>query len=455
MKGPVLFLFLAAAHHLMGEPQVLQARERQIEVNGKRATVYSIQQPDGTLGLSLKKGESFDVQLENKLKVPTSVHWHGLILPNEEDGVANVTQYPIYPGESYHYQFPIVQSGTFWMHAHFDLQGQRLLSAPLILQDPDEIKMADKEVVLFLSDFSFKSPEQILAQLRCGMQMPSMQKSSSDLVDVVYDAYLANYRTLADPDVIAVDPGTKIRLRVINGASATNFFISLNGRQGEAIAVDGNRIAPMPATLFELADAQRIDLLLTIPKEGGAFPILAQAEGTDRQTGMILATQGAAIPKISSRAAAFAGALTNAQEMKFRPLQGLSPKFPSQKIAVELGGDMKSYIWTINGQAWPNATPLIVDEGSRVEITFRNSSKMAHPMHLHGHTFQVTAMDGKPMRGAMRDTVLVLPGSSLAIQFDADHPGVWPLHCHLLYHEVAGMMTVVRYKGFVQPLKTD
>src|SRR5579872_4997621 len=233
-KYSTILISLSVFANLFGE--ALHVVERQIEVNGREAAVYAIQQSDGTFGLTLKNGENFDVLLENDLNVPTSVHWHGLILPNAQDGVANVTQYPIYPGESYRYQFPIVQSGTFWMHAHFDMQEQRLLSAPLILEDNDPIE--GRDVVIFLADFSFKSPEQILAQLRRGMTMSSMKKNGPDLVEVAYDAFLANSRTLADPDIIEVDPGSKVRLRIINGASATNFFISLDGRQGEAIAVD-------------------------------------------------------------------------------------------------------------------------------------------------------------------------------------------------------------------------
>lgn len=114
---------------------------------------------------------------------------------------------------------------------------------------------------------------------------------------------------------------------------------------------------------------------------------------------------------------------------------------------------MQDYIWTLNGQSWPEVPPLVVEKGQRVEITFVNTSTMSHPMHLHGHVFQVTAIDGESINGAMRDTVLVMPKSSLSIQFDADNPGVWPLHCHVLYHLEAGMLTVLRYKDFIQPLK--
>lgn len=428
----------------------LNVIEKKITVNGKEATIFAI---DGAWGLDFHKDQPFDVHLTNSLSVPTSVHWHGLILPNNQDGVAFITQFALYPTQSYHYQFPLIQSGTFWMHSHLGLQEQRLLSAPLIIYDAEDKKIADQEVVAFFADFSFQSPSKILQDLRgknFSMGKMAPDKKMPDLNDVKYDAYLTNYRTLKDPETIEVRSGTKVRLRLINGSSASNFFIDLGHLTGQAIAVDGNRIQPLEGSQFELADAQRIDIIVKIPSEGGAFPILAQAEGTDKQTGLILVTKGVKAPEVSEKAAKTAGPLTNAQEGKLRALYPLPPKKIDKRLDVELGGDMSTYTWTINGQSWPETTPLVVEKGQRVEIIFSNSSNMAHPMHLHGHVFQVTAIDGKPIAGAMRDTVLVMPHKTLSIQFDADNPGVWPLHCHILYHNVAGMFTVVRYSDFQQ-----
>jgi FtsP/CotA-like multicopper oxidase with cupredoxin domain len=239
---------------------------------------------------------------------------------------------------------------------------------------------------------------------------------------------------------------------MINGSSATNFFLHLGALEGEAIAVDGNRIQSLRGTEFELSIAQRLDILVTIPLQGGSFPVLAQGEGTDLQTGIILMTNGSKIPSLSPKTAQKAGALTNTQESKLHALTPLPQRPIDKKLTVELGGDMQKYIWTLNGQSWPEVTPLVVEKGQRVEIIFLNTSTMSHPMHLHGHIFQVTAIDGKPLNGAIRDTVLVMPKSSLSIQFDADNPGVWPLHCHVMYHLEAGMLTVMRYKDFIQPL---
>jgi FtsP/CotA-like multicopper oxidase with cupredoxin domain len=453
----IMLAFLNAAI-MADEPIHLQVLERLIKVNGKEAKVFAILQPDGTHGLTAKKGQEFNVILENSLQVPTSVHWHGLILPPTQDGVAFITQFPLFPGLSYHYRFPLIQAGTFWMHSHFGLQEQKLLTAPLILHEPEDVEIADQEVVILLSDFSFKSPLAIFEELRSQckkMAMSSPKESMSkmqDINDVNYDAFLANSRTLEDPEIIEVESNKRVRLRLINGASASNFFISLGSLEGEAIAVDGNRVQSLRGSRFELAAAQRIDILVKIPSQGGAFPIFAQGEGTDKQTGVVLATKGSPLPLLSSKAESKAGRLTNAQELLLRALYPLAIKPVEQRIELELGGDMQNYVWTLNGQAWPEVTPLIVEKGKRIEISFKSVSSMSHPMHLHGHVFQVVAIDGQKIEGPLRDTVLVTPHSTVNIQFDADNPGVWPLHCHILYHLEGGMLTVVRYKDYIQPL---
>lgn len=433
---------------------VLRVTEKKIFVEGKEASVFTITQPDGTFGLYLHKGQPFDVRLENHLNVPTSVHWHGLVLPNNQDGVAFITQFPIYPGLAYTYKFPLAQEGSFWMHSHLNLQEQKLLSAPLILYGPEDATIADKDVVVFLTDFTFKSPMTIFQGLKCNQKhkMPDDKMMMKDIVEVDYDALLANNHTLDDPEILEVTPGSKVRLRVINGSSATNFLLSLGELEGEAIAVDGNRIQPLKGTGFELAIAQRIDILVTIPMQGGSFPLLAQGEGTNLQTGIVLITKGSKAPLLTPKIAQKAKALTNAQEAKLHAMTPLPERAVDKKLTVELGGNMQEYIWTLNGQSWPEVTPLVIEKGQRVEITFVNTSTMSHPMHLHGHVFQVTAINGKPLNGAMRDTVLVMPKSSLTIQFEANNPGVWPLHCHVTYHLEAGMLTVLRYNDFVQPL---
>ena len=160
--------------------------------------------------------------------------------------------------------------------------------------------------------------------------------------------------------------------------------------------MDGEDIVPLPGTRFELGVAQRIDLRVRIPSGQTAYPITAQAEGTDMLAGVVLATAGAAVPALSARAPKPAGALTNRQESRLRSLRPLAAKPVDHRLSVTLGGDMAAYVWSLNGQVWPKITPLEVKQGERVELTFVNQTMMTHPMHLHGHVFQVTEVGGHP-----------------------------------------------------------
>jgi len=453
----------------------LRVVQGELTIEGKTGKAYRIEQDDGAPGWSGMRGDRFKVAVDNTVADPFSIHWHGIILPNGQDGVPYVTQSPIKPGERRLYDFPLVQAGTYWMHSHFGLQEQSMLTAPLIIREPSAA-LEMKEVVVMLNDFTTRDPSAILADLRrgsmAGMKMAGggtktteggmktteggMKMGGSatktamkpDLTDVRYDALLANRRPLSDPDLVRVTPGETVRLRIINMTSGTNVFVSTGRLVAEAIAVDGEDIAPLPGTRFELGVAQRIDLRVPIPGGQGVYPITAQAEGTDMLAGVVLVTAGAAVPALSARAPRPAGALTNHQESRLRSVRPLAARPVDHRLSVTLGGDMAAYVWSLNGQVWPQITPLEVKQGERVELTFVNQTMMTHPMHLHGHVFQVTEVGGARLRGAKRDTVLVSPRQTVKVEFDALYPGYWMIHCHLLYHQAAGMMTVLHYQGF-------
>lgn len=450
-----LLVVFGEARALPDKPTVLIVKKQLYKINGKLSTLYKIEQPNGVWGYHGIKGQYFDVVVKNNTDMPTSIHWHGLILPNDQDGVPYVTQSPIPAGGQYRYHFRLKQAGTYWMHSHFELQEQQFLSAPLIISDPKEATHS-KEVIFFIGDFSQQAPSEILKQLKQHPSMAAMTKQAKnkpDLNDVKYSAFLTNYRTLQHPEIIRVTPGETVRVRVIAGSAMSNFFIKTGILQGEAIAVDGNKIKPLKADTFPLAVAQRIDILVKIPNKEGAYPILAVGEGTSMQTGLILATSHAKIIVPSQRIHTAAGAIDYSQELKIKAIFPLLPREPDTTLTVNMQGNMATYTWKLNHEIWPNITPLKVKENQRVEIIFNNNSMMAHPIHLHGHVFEVSEINGqKLIDGAMRDTVLVLPHSTLKIQFDADAPGNWLLHCHMLYHAASGMMTLLNYEGVELPL---
>jgi FtsP/CotA-like multicopper oxidase with cupredoxin domain len=441
---------------------ILQLQRRNLEVNGKPASVYGIRQPDGRFGISTDVGKRFRVRVENQIDEPSLIHWHGLAPPWQQDGVPGVSGPPIPAGGSADYDFPLGYGGTFYMHSHEGLQEQSLMVAPLIIHDERD-RPGLQEVVVMLGDFSFTPPEQIFADLRKRSAMPQMAGASPrkasmtgmapngggatrDLNDVKYDAFLANYRTLADPEVVKVEPGGEMLLRIINASSMTNFHIELGQLQGTLIAVDGFPIVPQIGRRFPIADAQRLDIRLSLPQAPAAYPILALVEGERRQTGIVLAAGRADIARVPEMSERPSPPLMLDFERRLRAAEPLKPRKPDRIHTLNLTGEMMGYIWSINNIVWnKDVPPLPIAAGERVELVMINRTGMSHPMHLHGHQFQVIEIDGKRFSGAVRDTVLVPPARRVVVVFDANNPGLWAFHCHLLYHLDAGMFTTFRY----------
>jgi FtsP/CotA-like multicopper oxidase with cupredoxin domain len=449
-------------------PTVLRIERRSIEVNGKPASVLGIQQPDGTFGIRTHVGDRFRVRVQNTLNEPSLIHWHGLTPPWQQDGVPGVSGPPIPPGGSADYDFPLRFGGTFWMHSHQGFQEQLLMAAPLIIRDQRD-RADQQEVIVMLADFSFTPPEQIFEGLKKSA-MSSMGGSPSapasggmkgmkmapgtatdaaakpDLNDVTYDAFLANDRTLGDPEVVKVEPGGRVLLRIINSSSMSAFHVDLGALDGELTAVDGFPVAPVVARRFLIAVAQRLDIRLAIPRPAAAYPVLAVLEGETKQTGIILRAGNAPVARIPDTAGTASPPLTLDLERRLRAVKPLKPRKADRTHTLNLTGAMAGYVWSINNVAWTkDVAPLPVAAGERVELVFVNQTRMQHPMHLHGHEFQVVEIDGKRFVGAVRDTVLVPPRRRVVVAFDANNPGLWALHCHLLYHLESGMFITLRY----------
>ncbi|MFG1413915.1 multicopper oxidase domain-containing protein [Xanthobacter sp. VTT E-85241] len=465
-----------------------------IDVNGKAAKVFAVKGPTGE-GIFAKAGERLAGAVLNASQAPAVMHWHGQIFAPTDQDRARPDGGELAPGGTDQVDF-LLTPGTHWMHSH-TLNEQQLLAAPLVTREADAGEAQD--VVVMLHDFSFRSPEEILASLgganahgghgahgapqptpgMAGMAMPGMTHAGHGMGamdgvgggmmatgqnaghmghgmgagmgggmmahanDVDYDAFLANRRTLADPEVVKVETGGKVRLRIINGGTATAFFISVPGLKPRCVAVDGSPCVPVEAEAFPLAQGQRIDLLVDIPAGGGAFPVLAQVEASPRRTGLVLATAGASVARVAETAdrpqvlldLAFEGRLSAGKPIAQRK---------ADKVFPIMLGEEAGYRWTINGRTYGEASPFAVSPGERVEMTFMNPTTMSHPMHLHGHHFQVVGIGGRRIAGAVRDTVMVPPHMPVTIAFDAGPKGEWFLHCHHLYHMATGMMAVVK-----------
>ena len=491
-------------------PVALTAGRRTLDVNGCAASVFGILQPDGRQGLVTSVTAPFRVDLRNACGEATLIHWHGLTPPYQQDGVPGISAPAIPPGGSASYDFPLAFPGTFWMHSHQGLQEQQLMAAPLIIHDADARRDEQEVVLMLhdfsfrspqeifaglrhagsspagkaMDDATAKAGNAMAGHDMGGtdmqgddmkgMAMPSMSHGgmadmdmkdmdmkgmaphrngdagaagmAMDLNDVEYDAFLANDRTLADPEVVRVEPGGRVRLRIINGAAASNFSIMLGGGvTASLIAVDGHPVEPVRGSMFPVAIAQRLDLRIELPRGPSATPVLAVLEGERARTGIILATAGAMVKKLGGSAAKEAAPLTFAVERTLRAASPLAPRRPDRVLNVDLTGSMQDYVWGLNGRVFGEDAPLMVARGERVELVMTNRTMMSHPMHLHGHVFQVVAANGARFAGAVRDTVLMPPMTSVTVAFDADNPGKWAFHCHNLYHMAAGMMTTVQY----------
>lgn len=466
-------LLLPAQVRAQSTRMTLSATTRTIEVQGKAATVWGLLDGNGRSGLVLDPGQAFAVDLTNSLDAPTIIHWHGQIPPNAQDGVPDLPMPMLQPGVSRAYDFA-ARPGTHWMHAHIPEHEMLLLAAPLVVRRPEDVAADRQEVTLFLHDFSFRPPSEVLAEITGGASMAGMDHSQMgqdgmagmdmgaagdgtmsmpgmdgmgamemDLNDYNFDAYLANDRTLDDPEVVQVDKGGRVLVRIINAAAATVFWIDTGVLPGRLVAVDGEPVQPLSGSRFGIAMGQRLDIELDVPGNGGAFPILALREGAMERTGLILATPEAAVTKIAGLSdadhPAFSADLS--QESNLRAVTSLPDRAPTSQPMLMLGGSMMPYVWTINGQVWGSHIPVTAKTGDRVEITFHNMSMMAHPMHLHGHAFQVVSTGGARFAGAVRDTVHVPPMGMVTVAVDAGEAARWMLHCHHMPHLSTGMMT--------------
>jgi FtsP/CotA-like multicopper oxidase with cupredoxin domain len=332
---------------------ILRLQRRAIEVNGKSASVFAIRQPDGTAGIITEVGKPFRVRVENHIDQPSLIHWHGLTPPWQQDGVPGISGPPIPAGGSADYDFPLRFGGTFWMHSHQGLQEQSPMLAPLIIHDQRD-RPGQREIVVMLNDFSFTPPREILAGLKKGGSMPNMARRTSpmasmtgmgeaagapDLNDVEYDAFLANDRTLADPETIKVEPGAVVLLRVINGSSMSNYHLDLGQLEGELVAVDGFAIVPVPARSFPITTAQRLDIRVAVPREPAAHPVLAVLEGERHQTGIVLVAGPAAVARIPDTATVASAALTLGLERRLRAAKPLKPLKADRAHTLNLTGD--------------------------------------------------------------------------------------------------------------------
>ncbi|MEZ5936338.1 MAG: multicopper oxidase family protein [Alphaproteobacteria bacterium] len=402
--------------------------------------------------IRVRQGSRLRVIVENQLAEETTVHWHGVRVPNSMDGVPHLTQRPIAPGETFTYEFDLPDAGTYWYHPHqrsFEQIG-RGLYGPLIVEEEAPIKV-DREVTWVLDDWRLLPDAQI-------------SDDFGNFGDISHNGRVGNTVTVNGRivETVAVRSGERIRLRLINAANARIFGLEFAGHRPQVVSYDGQPVTPheLDDGRLVLGPAMRADLVLDMTGQPGeVFTItdsfyqgleyrlldLVYEDAPKRERPLDelleLAANTMSEPDISDAErhdVTFGGGMMGGM------------------MGAMMGGrrvDMREMMhngmsWTINGVAASGHvmdTLLTLRRGRSYVLALNNDTAWHHPIHLHGHSFRVLARNGTPTRyREWQDTVLVAPRERVEIAFVADNPGDWMFHCHILEHQAGGMMGVVR-----------
>ncbi|WP_055702834.1 multicopper oxidase family protein [Streptomyces silaceus] len=481
----------------------LMAMETRLDLGGPTVKTWAYGDRLPGKEVRVTAGDTLSLTLANHLPQSTSLHWHGIALRNDMDGVPGLTQKNIRPGADFTYRFAVPHPGTYWFHPHSGTQQDRGLYAPLIVEDPREPLKYDKEWVVVLDDWvdgvDGSTPDGVLAELSKGMAghdmgddmggngdggsggmdhggsggmdhggghdmanmshtaartgpspKPSgpsrmMMGAKSDLLggdagDVAYPHYLVNGRTAKEPSQFRARPGDRIRLRIINAGGDTAFRVALGGHEMTVTHTDGFPVAHARTDALLLGMGERYDVLVTA--KDGVFPLTALAEGKKASALAVLRTGGGSAPTAATRPKELKGRLLTADKLTADDSVALPTGRPDRTLGIRLTGGMAMYDWAFDKKPYSPDRRHPVRAGERVRLTFTNSTSMWHPLHLHGHTFALANVAGGPRK----DTAIILPNGTLTVDFEADNPGLWMIHCHNVYHAEAGMMTILGYR---------
>ncbi len=452
--------------------------------------------------LYFKEGDTAQIQVTNKTDEDTSVHWHGLLLPNHQDGVPYVNHPPIEPGKSHLFTFNLRQSGTYWYHAHTGLQEQRGVYGAIVIYPKKESAVKfDKEEVVVLSDWINENPDEVLRRLKSGSDHYSIKKGSKqnlfsaikkkgvaytfkqslqrmsgmDISDIAYDLFLANGKP---ETIISAEAGEIIKLRLVNAAAATYYTLQYAGQAMKIIASDGIDVEPVKIDNFLMAIAETYSIVVKVPKQG-LFELRASAQDGSGHTSIWIGkgeryfapdrekpnpyqmSMPMSMPSSDKKTemAHYGHAMHQAMKhdmanskmsnTPYEKLRALTPttlpqQFKTRKIELNLTGDMERYVWSINDEVLAEDNVIKIKRGENVRFVLTNKTMMHHPMHLHGHFFRV--LNGQGDYSPLKHTVDVPPMGQRIIEFEANESQDWFFHCHILYHAKSGMARVISYE---------
>ena len=400
------------------------------------------------------QGETLRVQFENRLPAPSTIHWHGIRLPNAMDGVPGLTQPPVPPGGRFTYTFRLPDAGTYWYHPHLDSSQQlgRGLYGALVVEEPEPTPF-DRELVWVLSDFVLGADAAIAENF--GNRFDAAHAGR------IGNTVMINGRV---PGELALRAGERVRLRLVNAANARIFRLRFGTLPVTLLALDGHPVDPQPAmdgtvAGVVLAPGMRADVVIDAGpaarhtviddyQRGRAYRLVDLAvTGSGGAAGAASAPRP--VPRLRDNPLA-EPRLDGAERLRF--VMGGGAMRPAMREAARAG-----LAWTINGAVHPghggggeahhgHAAPLYrLKLGRSYVMEVVNDTRWPHPLHLHGVAFRVLSMNGTPLSlRPWRDTVLLEPDARAEIAFVADNPGDWMIHCHILEHQASGLMAHMR-----------
>ena len=417
-------------------------------IDGKTATkklmTYALagaSEPGLAPVLRMRKGEEFAARLSNRLDEPTTVHWHGLRIPNAMDGVPILTQPYVYPGDGFDYRFTPPDAGTFWYHPHCNTLTQigRGMTGAIVVEDPKDA-VFDAEVVLNLRDWRLGGDGQFIDQYK------ARDAAKSGTFGTVRTA---NWQSQPDYDVPA---GGFLRLRIVASDVTRIYNLRINGAEAVIIAIDGQ---PLPRTtpldMSVIAPGQRLDLVVRMPESEGASVDLEDIRPSRPKTIARFRSIGASLKRDLGDVA------------PLNPNPGVEPDLSSAtEVPLVLSataensaensicGSLGFSFWAINKVAWtgdsadPTAPLAEMKLGRTYLLNLQNVTPHAHPIHLHGMNFKVVSSSTGTVAPLISDTYLILPDERVQLALVADNPGDWVFHCHIIEHQKTGMTGYLR-----------
>ena len=390
--------------------------------------------------IEAERGDDLEVVFTNNLDVPTTMHWHGIRNLNEMDGVPDLTQAAVEPGESFTYRFPLRDSGTFWYHAHNKGWEQlaRGLYGPLVVREPG-MAAATSDITLVADDW------------RLGDDYQLHEDSFGSLMDWSHQGRLGNWLTVngaTDPE-ISVASG-EVRLRVINAANArTMAFRIAGGAPLRVVALDGAPCEPFEMPVIRLAPAQRVDVIAELP--AGQVALQEVSTGDPIDAAQFVVVDGNAGPVAPAPRPWYPrpdadGARVIDIHMQGGAMGNLgSAMFEGEETPLRQLAQEHSKLWAFNGEIGGYGLSLAdLELGEVAVLRVWNDTRWEHAMHLHGHHFWVESREfGDEARQVLRDTYLMAAGEKADFIFVADNPGLWLFHCHMMEHHAAGMGGVI------------